>query len=79
MIKQRDSEDLIHSYFRNKTVAIIGYDEQGYQHAKKLRELNAEVLVVLRDGTEEAHWKKEGFEVISVWEAVDRATILQVW
>ncbi|OMP68434.1 NAD(P)-dependent oxidoreductase [Domibacillus epiphyticus] len=79
MIKQRDSEDLIHLYFRNKTVAIIGYDEQGYQHAKKLREMNAEVLVVLREGTEDVHWKKEGFEVISVWEAVDRAHILQVW
>ncbi|WP_191090712.1 Rossmann-fold NAD(P)-binding domain-containing protein [Niallia endozanthoxylica] len=79
MIKEHELEHLMRSYFRNKTVAIMGYDEQGYEHAKKLRELNAEVLVVLRDGTEDAHWRKEGFEILPLWEAVDKANILQVW
>ena len=79
MIKQENEMDELLSYFTGKTIAIIGYDEKGYQHAKTLRNHNIEILVVLREGTSDEHWRNEGFEVVSVWEAVDRAHILQVW
>lgn len=79
LIKQHNETNEMLSYFSGKTIAIIGYDEQGYQHAKTLSEHNIEILVVLREGTPVDHWREEGFDVVSVWEAVDRAQILQVW
>ncbi len=78
IIQSKEAGDL-YSYFQNKTVAIIGYDDQGYQHAQRLREFDVEILVVLREGTPNEHWLESGFEIVSVWEAVDRADILQVW
>ncbi|WP_258000505.1 hypothetical protein [Bacillus sp. Marseille-P3661] len=74
-----DSLDEMLSYFSGKTIAILGYDDQGFEHAKKLTEYNVNVLVVLRECTSDERWKKAGFEVVSVWDAVDKADILQVW
>jgi ketol-acid reductoisomerase len=74
---QKQNVDL--SYFKNKTVAILGYGDNGKDHAHKLREEGIDVVVALRHDVPSAGWKEDGFRVVSVYEAVDEADVIQVW
>lgn len=67
------------SYLKGKTVAILGYENHGYDHAQKLRLSGIPVLVVLREGTSNEKWEEDGLHVVSVWEAVEKADVIQVW
>ncbi|GAB7389174.1 hypothetical protein BSNK01_30120 [Bacillaceae bacterium] len=67
------------SYLHGKTVAILGYGNQGYEHAHKLRQSGISVIVALREGTPRDKWEQDGFYLTSIWDAVDQADVIQVW
>jgi ketol-acid reductoisomerase len=79
MEKSGQMKDANLSYLNGKIVAILGYGNQGSDHAQKLRDSGIRVIVALREGTSWNGWKEDDFEVLSVWEAVDKADIIQVW
>lgn len=67
-------------HLRGKTVAVFGSGREGLEHARKLRNHGIKVLVALREGPVPAQeWKDEGFEIVSIYEAADRAQVIQVW
>jgi ketol-acid reductoisomerase len=62
-----------------KTVAIVGYGSQGHAHAQNLRDSGINVVVGLADGSKSrAKAEADGFEVLSVAEAANRADLIMV-
>ncbi|OMP66862.1 Rossmann-fold NAD(P)-binding domain-containing protein [Domibacillus epiphyticus] len=67
-------------YLYGKTIAILGYSSEGKEYARLLREQQIPVVIGLRpvdDTWTEA--ERDGFEVKTLWEAVESASIIQVW
>ncbi|MBB6447918.1 hypothetical protein [Bacillus benzoevorans] len=77
----QEYEQLILKCYRSKTVAILGYgNDGGQQRAKFLRKHGIDVLIGLRHGDEQ--WElaqQDGFTVLPVWDAAERAQVMQVW
>jgi len=75
------TDEMIVSFYKNKTVAILGYRENGgQQRAKLLRDNGIKVVIGLRQGDD--YWVqavRDGFDVFPVWEACDQAEVVQVW
>ncbi|MCY9666803.1 hypothetical protein M5X11_18010 [Paenibacillus alginolyticus] len=67
------------SYFKGKTIAILGYANHGRDHALKLRNSGINVVVALRHDVPSTGWVEDGFRIVSVYEAVDEADVIQVW
>jgi ketol-acid reductoisomerase len=63
---------------KNKTLAVIGYGSQGHAHALNLRESGMNVIVGLRPGKSAEKAKNDGFEVLSVAEAAERADVIMI-
>jgi len=65
---------------QSRTVALVGYGNHGRSHALNLRDMQtADVLVALREGSaSRAKAEADGFEVVSMAEAVQRADILSI-
>ena len=62
-----------------KKIAIIGYGSQGHAHALNLRDSGCDVIVGLRKGGKS--WpvaEKDGFEVMTVSEAAQKADIIMI-
>ena len=60
-----------------KKIAIIGYGSQGHAHALNLRDSGCDVIIGLRKGGKS--WpvaEKDGFEVVTVPEATQKADII---
>ena len=60
-----------------KKIAIVGYGSQGHAHALNLRDSGCDVIIGLRKGGKS--WpvaEKDGFEVYTVAEAVQKADIV---
>ena len=73
-VLQDDDADL--SVLQNKTVAIIGYGNQGRAQALNLRDSGIRVLIgSIRDAGAEAA-ERDGFRVVSLPEACDAADAL---
>ncbi|WP_017727650.1 hypothetical protein [Halalkalibacterium ligniniphilum] len=74
-------EELIISLYKDRTVAILGYRENGgQQRAKLLRKHGIRVVIGLRK--EDEYWEvaeKDGFVVLPAWEAAEQAEVAQVW
>ncbi|PWT96228.1 MAG: hypothetical protein C5B52_16250 [Bacteroidetes bacterium] len=67
-------------YLLGKRVAILGYSRAGQEYAKLLREKEISVVIGLRPVDDS--WAKaedDGFTVKTLWEAVESASIIQVW
>jgi ketol-acid reductoisomerase len=67
-------------YLLGKRVAILGYSSVGQEYAKLLREKEISVVIGLRPVDD--LWVKaeqDGFTVKTLWEAVESASIIQVW
>ncbi|MFC3882216.1 hypothetical protein ACFOU2_01210 [Bacillus songklensis] len=80
-MNDKEFEQLILKCYSNKTVAILGYqDNGGQQRAHFLRSHGIDVVIGLRIGDE--NWelaKQDGFTVLPVWEAAELAQVAQVW
>jgi len=63
---------------QNKTVAVIGYGSQGHAQAQNLRDSGVRVVIGLRPGKSAEKAKNDGFEVLSVAEAVKIADVVQI-
>jgi ketol-acid reductoisomerase len=62
-----------------KTVAIIGYGNQGQAQALNLRDSGVKVIVGARgDGSSEQRAKEDGFDVFSIQEAVRNTDIIAI-
>ncbi|MDN4075395.1 hypothetical protein [Fictibacillus terranigra] len=80
-MNDREFKEIILKCYSNKTVAILGYqDNGGQQRAHLLRSLGIDLVIGLRIGDE--NWElatQDGFTVLPVWEATKIAQIAQVW
>lgn len=74
-----ESQHAAPSYMRGKIVAIFGYDDEGFEQARVLRDNGIQVIVSLRQGSSSDRWVEAGFPIISIWDAADQAEIFQVW
>lgn len=63
---------------QGKTVAVVGYGSQGHAQAQNLRDSGVEVVVGVRQGKSFEVAKADGFEVMSVSEAVRTAQVVQM-
>jgi ketol-acid reductoisomerase len=68
------------AYPIGKTVAILGYNDDGINYAKELRSQGINVVIGLR--LIDPQWtqaEKDGFQVMNLWDAVLVSDIIQVW
>jgi len=65
---------------KKKTVAIIGYGSQGHAHAQNLRDSGITVVIGIYKKTSPSARaaKKDGFEVLTVAEATQRADVVML-
>jgi ketol-acid reductoisomerase len=81
MTQISDNRTTLINYLSGKTVAVLGYRDNGaQQQAQYLRNHGIKVVIGLRD--EDECWdqaEKDGFKVYSVWNAVEHADVAQVW
>lgn len=63
---------------QHRTVAIIGYGSQGHAQAQNLRDSGIRVIVGARTGLSWERARHDGFEVMSVPEAVANAEVLML-
>mgnify|MGYP001220160822 CR=1 FL=1 len=66
------------SVLKGKTIAVIGYGSQGHAQAQNLRDSGLQVVIGLREGKSFDTAKNDGFEVLSVADAVSRADVVQI-
>ena len=74
VVYEREADQAL---IRAKKVAVIGYGAQGHAHALNLRDAGVNVIVALQAGAQrEAQARGDGFEIVSVAEAAQRADVL---
>ncbi|SDW44525.1 ketol-acid reductoisomerase [Paenibacillus sp. CF384] len=71
-------KDADQSVLQGKTIAVIGYGSQGHAQAQNLRDSGLKVIIGLRAGKSAEKAKNDGFEVLSVGEAVKLADVVQI-
>ncbi|MBQ6388627.1 MAG: ketol-acid reductoisomerase [Mogibacterium sp.] len=79
MVKMYYEKDCNLDALNGKTIAVVGYGSQGHAHALNLRDSGCHVIVGLRKGGKS--WpvaEKDGFEVYTVPEAVQKADIIMI-
>jgi ketol-acid reductoisomerase len=66
-------------FYKNKTIAVLGYGSQGHAHALNLKDSGVNVIIGLYEGSKSAPVaKKHGFKVVSTGEAVKLADVILV-
>lgn len=68
------------SFFKGRSVAILGYSNDCQLHAKEL--LNSGVKVVIGLKEIDPLWEiaeKDGFLVLNLWNAIQQSDIIRVW
>jgi ketol-acid reductoisomerase len=80
-VDDREFEALILKCYQGKTVAILGYqDEEGRTRANFLKNHGIDVIIGLRiDDEDWEQAERDGFTVLTVWEAAEQAQVAQVW
>ncbi len=79
MAKIYTDEDASLEPLEGKTVAVIGYGNQGEAQAKNLRDSGVDVIVGVREGG--PSWRKakeDGFDVYPIDEAAERADVVHI-
>ncbi len=71
-------EDADLSWVRDKTIAVIGYGNQGHAQANNLRDSGCNVVIGAREGPSYERARADGFEVLSVPEASKKGDVIQV-
>ena len=71
--------DVSLDFIKDKTVAVIGYGNQGSAQAKNLRDSGISVCIGLREGGESfKRASKDGFECLSIEGAVKKSNIISI-
>jgi ketol-acid reductoisomerase len=77
--KVYNDKDADLGFYKNKTIAVLGYGSQGHAHALNLKDSGVNVIIGLYEGSKSAPVaKKHGFKVVSTGEAVKRADVILV-
>ena len=79
MVKMYYEKDCNLDALNGKVIAVVGYGSQGHAHALNLRDSGCNVIIGLRKGGKS--WpvaEKDGFEVYTVAEAVQKADIIMI-
>ena len=79
MVKVYYDKDVVTSYLKDKTIAVIGYGSQGKAQAQNLKDSGIDVILGLRP--EGSSWKlaeKDGFKVYKVSEASKKADVIHM-
>ena len=63
---------------QSKTVAVIGYGNQGHAHALNLRDSGVRVLVGAREGAGAAAARAAGFDTLAIAEAAAQADVAMI-
>ncbi len=63
---------------KGKTIAIVGYGNQGQAQAKNLRDSGCKVIIGSIKDASYDQAKKDGFEVLGIAEAAKRADIIHI-
>lgn len=66
------------SWIKDRTIAVIGYGNQGHAQAQNLRDSGCEVIIGARRGPSWERAERDGFKVYEVGEASKRAEILHI-
>jgi len=72
------NEDADLKNLSDKRIAILGYGSQGHAQAQNLKDSGLDVIIGLRKGRSWDQAQKDGFNVMSVQEAVKKGDIVQV-
>jgi ketol-acid reductoisomerase len=79
MAKLYYDQDCDLSVLKNSTVAVIGYGSQGRAQAQNMLDSGLKVIIGLKDGSQSTpEAKADGFEVVDVATASERADIIQI-
>ncbi len=67
-----------------RVLAILVFSDDAFPEALRLKRAGVRLLVGLRDGEmrDESlwdRWSAAGLEVMSIWDAVESADVIQVW
>jgi ketol-acid reductoisomerase len=66
-------------FYKNKTIAVLGYGSQGHAHALNLKDSGVNVIIGLYEGSKSKPVaEKHGFKVVSTGEAVRLADVILV-
>jgi ketol-acid reductoisomerase len=79
MVKVYYDDEVSMDVLKDRTVAVIGYGNQGEAQAKNMRDSGVHVILGLRpNGSSWKRAEKDGFEVYPVEEAVKRADVVHI-
>jgi ketol-acid reductoisomerase len=79
MVKVYYDTDVSLALLKNKIIAVIGYGSQGCAQAQNMRDSGLNVILGLRpEGKSWNRAKKDGFEVYSVSEAVEKGDVIHM-
>lgn len=78
MVKVFYNGDVNDEVLREKTVAVVGYGSQGHAHAQNLRDSGFEVIIGLRKGRSWDKAVEDGFDVLPVNEATEKADVISI-
>ncbi|OZU88131.1 ketol-acid reductoisomerase [Virgibacillus indicus] len=78
MAKVLYEKDIQKEVLQEKKVAVVGYGSQGHAHAQNLRDSGYDVVVGLRPGKSQEKAEQDGFEVLSVADAVKASDVVMV-
>src|SRR5690625_2003788 len=78
MAKVLYNGDINDEILRGKKTAVIGYGSQGHAHAQNLRDSGFEVIIGLRKGRSWDKAVEDGFEVLPVAEAAEKADVISI-
>lgn len=80
MIQSYERETSYYGHLQGKKVAILGYDEAAREEIKLLLDKGIDVVVGLRRVDDQ--WEqviKDGFQVMTLEDAVKDSEVIQVW
>ncbi|APC49247.1 ketol-acid reductoisomerase [Virgibacillus halodenitrificans] len=78
MSKVLYEKDIQKEVLQGKKIAVVGYGSQGHAHALNLRESGYDVVVGLRPGKSQQKAEEDGFQVVSVADAVSQSEVVMV-
>ncbi|MEM2108902.1 MAG: ketol-acid reductoisomerase [Candidatus Odinarchaeota archaeon] len=78
MVKKYTDADADLNILKNKTVAVIGYGNQGMAQAMNMRDSGVKVIIGLRKGKTAEAAERDGFKVLPISEATRTADIIHI-